>query len=153
MPSLCKEQVIDTTLERAWDFIRTPANLNLITPADLNFSILTDLPEEMYDGLLIEYLVTIPFMGKSRWLTEIKHVRPRCSFVDEQRLGPYRFWYHYHEIQEVSGGVRFTDRITYEAPLGLIGKIADEFFIRNTLERIFDFRERKLAELLREPLP
>ena len=50
-----KEQIIDTDLETAWNFIRKPSNLNKITPDTLDFNIISDVPDAMYDGLLIEY--------------------------------------------------------------------------------------------------
>ncbi|MFT5837357.1 MAG: ligand-binding SRPBCC domain-containing protein, partial [Candidatus Azotimanducaceae bacterium] len=95
---LYREQTIHTDLETAWNFIRSPQNLDKITPADMAFEIIGELPVEMYDGLLIEYRVGIPLIGKQTWLTELKHIRERHSFVDEQRIGPYKIWYHYHEI-------------------------------------------------------
>jgi ligand-binding SRPBCC domain-containing protein len=70
------------------------------------------------------------------------------SFVDEQRIGPYNFWYHYHQIEVEEDLIKLTDRVYYEVPYGLIGKILHLLFIRKTLNRIFDYRKEKLAELL-----
>ncbi|WP_372794019.1 hypothetical protein [Pontiella sp.] len=148
MYTLQKETVVETSMEQAWDFIRSPANLNLITPADMAFEIMTDLPDEMSEGMLVEYRVQIPFIGKQAWLSEIKYIVPGRSFVDEQKIGPYKFWYHYHEIRPEESGVRFIDRVTYEVPFGPLGKLAHALFIRKTLERIFSFREQRFGELL-----
>ena len=151
MYTLKRSLVVDTTVEKAWDFISRPENLNLITPEDLSFQIVSEVPEDMFDGLLIEYLVTIPIMGKQKWLTEIKHIKEYVSFVDEQRVGPYKLWYHYHKVEPVEGGVLFTDEVTYEPPFSIFGKIANSIFIRKTLDRIFDHRTVKFEELLTEP--
>ena len=148
MYTLKRSVVVDTTMDRAWDFIRRPQNLNLITPDDMNFQILSDVPEDMYDGLLIKYKVSIPFLGAQDWLTEIKHVREGKSFVDEQRIGPYKLWYHYHEVAPVEGGVLFTDEVNYEVPFSVFGRIAHGLFIRSTLDRIFNFRNQRFEELL-----
>jgi ligand-binding SRPBCC domain-containing protein len=67
------------------------------------FEIVSNLPEEMHEGLLVEYRVGIPLLGKQTWLSELKHIRERHSFVDEQLIGPYKLWYHYHEISKVEG--------------------------------------------------
>ncbi len=141
---LSREQIIATDLNTAWDFIRSPANLDKITPDDMAFEIVSDLPEEMYDGLLIEYRVGIPFMGKQTWLTELKHIRDRHSFVDEQRVVPYKLWYHYHEITQVAGGVRFKDQVTYIMPFGPIGEIARAVYVKSQLETIFDYRREAM---------
>lgn len=145
---LCREQTIATDLETAWDFIRSPQNLDLITPDDMAFEIVSDLPEQMYNGLLIEYLVGIPLIGKQSWLTELKHIRERHSFVDEQLIGPYKLWYHYHEITEVEGGVRFVDQVNYVMPFGPFGAIARAVYVKNELNRVFDFREKAMIRHL-----
>lgn len=144
MYHLEREQIIPTTLERAWAFMNSPRNLEALTPDDLSFEILTGLPETMYNGLLVEYAIGIPLLGKTRWVTELKHIREKHSFVDEQRLGPYAFWYHYHEICEVVGGVCFRDRVSYQLPLGPLGRLAHWLWVRRTLERIFEFRAEAL---------
>jgi ligand-binding SRPBCC domain-containing protein len=149
MYTLIREQVLNTTLAAAWDFLKDPSNLNRITPADLEFHIVSTVPQEMYDGLIIEYRIKIPLIGVRKWLAEIKHIRQLHSFVDEQRIGPYLFWYHYHELVDQGETVKVIDRVFYEVPFGIAGKVLHHFFIRKTLERIFLFRKEKLSEILR----
>ena len=145
-----REQEVRTTIEKAWDFIETPGNLNRITPPDLDFEIVSNVPDRMYNGLIIEYLITIPFFGRKRWIAEIKHIREPFSFVDEQRTGPYKHWYHYHELRETEDGIGMTDKVYYAIPYGILGRLLHFFIIKKTLERIFDYRFEKLEELLRE---
>ncbi len=123
-------------------------NLNDLTPPELHFQILSEVPDKMYNGLTILYEIQIPLFGKRRWLTEIKHIEQGTFFVDEQRAGPYKLWYHYHGVEACEGGVRFTDRVTYEVPFGIFGKLAHALFIRKTLERIFSHREQCFGQLL-----
>lgn len=151
MPSihtLYREQIIDTDITRAWDFISAPANLDAITPPDMSFEIITDVPKVMYNGLLIEYRVGIPLLGKQTWLTELKHIKEGHSFVDEQRIGPYKLWYHYHEIKEVDGGVRFIDRVNYVLPCGPLGGLAHQIYVKKQLQHIFDFRKEAMVQHL-----
>ena len=75
MYTLKRSIVVPTTMEEAWDFIRRPQNLNLITPDDMEFKIISEVPEEMYNGLLVKYIVKIPMMGSQEWVSEIKHVQ------------------------------------------------------------------------------
>lgn len=147
---LYREQVIPTDLKTAWEFIRSPRNLDAITPDDMPFEIITDTPDEMYNGLMIEYRVGVPYIGKQRWLTELKHIREGHSFVDEQRIGPYKLWYHYHEVTEVEGGIRFIDRVHYALPFGPLGAIAHAVFVNRQLKEIFDYREQALREAFAE---
>ena len=103
MYELYRELVVKTTREKAWEFIRSPGNLNKITPDDLSFEIVSDLPDEMFEGMLVEYRVNIPVIGKQEWVSELQHIVPGYSFVDEQKIGPYKLWYHYHGIEEIEG--------------------------------------------------
>ena len=147
MYTLEREQLVPVNLDVAWDFLKNPANLNSITPEDLHFTIISSVPDIMYDGLIIEYRVSIPMFGIQTWVAEIKHIREKKSFVDEQRIGPYKFWYHYHELQETDQGTKVLDRVHYAVPFGYAGRILHHFFIRKTLDRIFDYRKRKIQEL------
>ncbi|MEM1221142.1 MAG: SRPBCC family protein [Verrucomicrobiota bacterium] len=145
--TIYRNQVLDTDLETAWEFMSSPANLDAITPEDMQFSIISETPDKIYDGLMIEYLVQIPLLGKQSWLSEIKHVCEGRSFVDDQRVGPYKLWFHYHEISEVGGGVRFVDKVVYTLPLGPIGSIAHIFYVKKKLEYIFDYRATAMEKL------
>lgn len=148
MYTLLKELVVETTREKAWEFIRNPANLNRITPDDMAFEIVGGLPAEMFEGMLVEYRVKLPLIGKQTWVSELKHIRPLESFVDEQKIGPYRFWYHYHGIEDAEKGVRLIDRVAYQPPFGLVGNLANTLFIRKKLEQIFAYREQAFRTIL-----
>ena len=148
MYTLEQEQLVNADLERCWNFLKSPANLNLITPDDLHFQIVSSVPEDMYNGLIIEYRISIPVIGVQRWVAEIKHIRQNQSFVDEQRIGPYTFWYHYHELLATPDGTTLIDRVYYGVPYSIFGRLLHSLFIRKTLERIFTYRHAKLAELL-----
>lgn len=150
---LARQQRVTASMEQAWHFLQNPANLDRITPPDLRFRIVNAIPERMYDGLIVEYRITIPLMGTHSWVTEIKHIREGHSFVDEQRLGPYRFWYHYHEIRPAEGGVLLIDRVFYQPPFGILGRLLHRIYIRKTLERIFSYRRERLDFYLSGPSP
>ena len=145
---LCREQIVKTDIDTAWNFISSPRNLKKLTPDDLAFEIVSHLPEVMYEGLLIEFRVGIPLAGKQTWLSEIKNIRERHSFVDEQKIGPYKLWHHYHEIRAEDKGIRFTDTVHYALPFGPLGTIAEALYVRRMLHHIFDFRQEMLPRLL-----
>jgi len=144
---LHREQTIPAPLERVWDYFADPKNLNELTPPDMRFEIVAGGDVRMYAGQLIEYRVEFLRGLRSPWLTEIAHVREGSYFVDEQRLGPYRFWYHAHHFEPVEGGVKMTDHVTYAAPFGLLGDLATALWIRGRLDGIFDYRSRKIISL------
>ena len=138
--TLTRKQVLPISLEQAWPFFSTPSNLEQITPAFLNFHITSPVPEEIYPGLIITYRIAAVAGIPMTWVTEIKHVVRLRQFVDEQRLGPYRFWHHLHRFREVEGGVEMEDIVHYAMPWGIFGRLVHAVFIRSRLKRIFDFR-------------
>jgi ligand-binding SRPBCC domain-containing protein len=136
-----RELKIKASIEEVWDFISSPKNLKEITPEYMGFDITSeDLPDKMYPGMIISYIVK-PLMGlKTTWVTEITHVKEKEYFVDEQRVGPYSIWHHEHIIEPIEGGVLMKDIVSYKPPLGFLGSIANKLIIKNKLKEIFDFR-------------
>ena len=134
-------------ISQAWDFFSNPRNLSLITPPWLCMKILSELPDEIYNGLIIRYKVRPVLSIPLNWLTEISHVNEPHFFVDEQRYGPYRMWHHQHHFKEVPGGVIIEDIVDYVMPYGICGNFMHSLFIRNQLEKIFDFRASTLTKL------
>jgi ligand-binding SRPBCC domain-containing protein len=147
MHVLKQTQTLPIARGKLWDFISVPQNLNEITPPKMAFKIVGELPKSAYAGLLLEYKVKIPLLGWTSWLTEIKYVNEGYSFMDEQRVGPYKLWLHTHTLEEVTGGTKMTDEIHYQMPFGPIGSIAHFIFVRRTLKQIFDYRREKLDEI------
>jgi len=144
---LKQSQTLPVDREVLWEFISVPQNLNKITPPDMAFEIIGEPPEKTYTGLLLEYRVKVPLLGWSTWLTEIKYVEEGVSFMDEQRVGPYKLWLHTHKLEDVDGGTRMTDDIRYLVPFGPIGLLANAVFVGRTLRRIFDYRRVKMEEI------
>jgi ligand-binding SRPBCC domain-containing protein len=142
-----KEQVIPSTIEEVWEFISSPLNLKEITPPDMGFDITSDgLPQKMHEGLIISYRLS-PLKGiHTTWVTEITHIEAPHFFVDEQRVGPFTLWHHQHRITPHPNGVLMSDIVSYQPPLGPLGAIANAFFIRARLTRIFDYRRKVLEK-------
>lgn len=142
-------QFIKSDIHTIWEFISSPTNLEVITPAYMDFKIINKTKQsgKMYAGQIIEYKVS-PLLGiKLKWVTEITHVENNSYFVDEQRFGPYTFWHHKHFIKQVDGGIEMTDIVHYKLPLGFMGRLANTLFVKKQLEQIFKYRHQKLEEL------
>ena len=92
------QQVIKSDMNTVWEFIANPRNLKTITPDYMGFDITSEeVPEVMYEGMIISYKVSPFFNIKNDWVTEITRIRENEFFVDEQRIGPYVFWHHQHQ--------------------------------------------------------
>ena len=147
--SLKAIQTIPVSIEKAWDFFSSPNNLQAITPADLNFNIISQHQgNSMYAGQIIEYKVS-PLPGiRVYWMTEITHVEANHFFADEQRFGPYSLWHHQHHFKNINdNAVEMTDIVHYKLPLWFLGDVAHSLFIRKRLQQIFAYRFQKTEEL------
>jgi ligand-binding SRPBCC domain-containing protein len=144
--TLSQEQFIPAPLDRVWDYFATPANLDAMTPPDLKFKLVGEPAGPMRTGQLITYRIRLLPAIWTSWLTEIREVQDHAGFVDEQRIGPYKFWHHEHRFYAVPGGVRMTDLVTYDLGYGPIGELLHALWIRPKLERIFAFRRAKVHE-------
>jgi len=141
-----RTQVVEMPLEECWRFFSDPRNLSKITPPDLGFTVHSELPEEVYPGLMIRYTVSPLWRIPMAWLTEITQVEKPHHFVDEQRIGPYRIWHHEHFFGALEDGrTEVRDLVHYVPPFGPLGALLEPFLIRPQLTRIFDFREQQLA--------
>jgi len=144
MKKLKQEQFLPITLDEAWKFFATPKNLNEVTPDDMVFEIISELPDTMYAGLLINYRLKPMFNIPINWCTEITHIQEKEYFVDEQRKGPYRIWHHEHHFKTVDGGVLMTDILHYDIGWGIFGRIAGKMFVDRKVKSIFEYRNRTL---------
>ena len=60
--TLERTELLQVSLETAWDFFSNPNNLPEITPSGLNLRITSGAEEKIYPGMIITYTVTpIPF--------------------------------------------------------------------------------------------
>ena len=143
---LTTEAFIPRPRSEVFAFFAAAENLERITPAELNFRIVSPLPIPMAAGTLIDYrlsLFGLPF----RWQTLISRWEPDGCFVDEQLRGPYAKWVHTHTFREVDGGTLVTDMVCYRLPLFPLGELALPL-VRLQLQRIFNHRTRRISELL-----
>ncbi len=141
-------QVIPISLEKAWDFFSSPANLQAITPPEMEFRIISTYQStKMYAGQVIEYKVKPVLNIPLYWMTEITHVQDKIYFVDEQRFGPYTMWHHQHHFKEVEGGIEMTDIVHYKLPGWWVGDLLNSLFVKKQLSQIFSYRFKKVEEL------
>jgi uncharacterized protein (TIGR01777 family) len=130
--------LIDAPLPETFAFFSKAANLGLITPAAMKFSLQGGAPP-MAQGARIDYRVRIGPLPV-RWRTLITRWEPERRFVDLQESGPYRLWWHEHTFRAEGNRTLMEDRVCYSPPLGILGRLAHRLFIGPTLKKIFKYR-------------
>jgi ligand-binding SRPBCC domain-containing protein len=100
-------------------------------------------------GALITYRLHLHGVPIS-WLTSIQDWDPPHRFIDQQVRGPFALWHHTHELfPSGADGTRMRDTVRYAIGYGPLGELAHRALVRRDLETIFDFRARKVDDLLR----
>jgi ligand-binding SRPBCC domain-containing protein len=149
MPRLEFEVVVDAPREAVWAFYDDVLTLPRITPPSTRVRLLTP-PEPMREGA--RYMLQViqpPLPLPVRWETVIVEYRAPELFVDEQgAVGPFSYWRHEHHFEEMPGGDRtlLRDRVTYDPPMGVLGFVADELFLRRQFTAMFRYHHKKTQE-------
>lgn len=142
--TLSTELLIEKPIDEVFSYFSDAHNLVEITPSKMKLVVLTPPPIEMQIGTLIDYRLKLKGIPL-RWQSEITEWNPPHKFVDEQRKGPYRVWIHTHIFDEADQGTIVRDRVEY-AVLG--GQIVDKLLVRPDLQKIFEYRSKRLQEIL-----
>ena len=129
--------------EEVFDFYADAFNLERLTPPWLRFRVLTPPPIEMRTGVEISYRLRLHGIPMG-WRSRITAWEPPHAFVDEQISGPYRNWVHEHTFTVHEGGTMVVDTVSYDM---LGGWLADRLLVRRDLQRIFAYRQDRLAEI------
>jgi len=130
-------------LPEVFAFFADCRNLEVLTPPELRFRILTPDAHRVHEGLRIDYRLRI-WGVPVQWQSLISVWEEGRRFVDEQTRGPYRRWHHEHRFQADGDGTIVTDRVEYSVPFGSLAHV----LVRPQLMRIFRYRAARLAELL-----
>jgi ligand-binding SRPBCC domain-containing protein len=135
---------IAAPLPRVFDFFAQPENLARISPPSTRFRIVAGPRRRLREGDRIEYALRVwrlPF----RWRSRIEAWREGESFADVQERGPYKSWRHTHTFREADGGVEMHDRVDYELPFGILGRVVAGWLVRRELEKIFEYRAQAVT--------
>lgn len=145
--TLRREQRLPGPPDEVFPFFADAGNLEAITPSWLHFRIVTPRPIEMRVGAIIEYRLRLHGLPIA-WLTRIEEWDPGVRFVDMQLSGPYRLWHHTHEFEPDGDGTLMRDTVRYALPFGPLGGVARRVLVQRDLDRIFDHRVRRVAEMV-----
>jgi ligand-binding SRPBCC domain-containing protein len=130
---------VPAPLGDVFEFFSRPENLGILTPSNMSFAI-TSMSGPMEDGALIAYRIRVAGVPV-KWTTRIEAWEPGRRFVDAQISGPYACWWHEHRFEaDGAGRTIMGDRVLYAPPLGIIGRAANQLFIKSSLRGIFSFR-------------
>jgi ligand-binding SRPBCC domain-containing protein len=137
---------VNSSLREVAMFHDDPVSLVAITPPPVRVTI------ERFDrpvraGSRVIFRLSVGPIGV-RWDGAIAEYVDQKYFRDVQNTGPFGAWSHTHSFAAETDGTRVNDRVEYEPPLGLIGKLIDPILVRPSLAFLFNYRKKKTRELL-----
>ncbi len=84
-----------------------------------------------------------------RMTSRITALEAPHRFVDEQVRGPFARFHHEHRFEPSAGGTRMVDTITFRAPLGPLGRLAEVLALARYMPRLIADRNASLDAELR----
>jgi len=75
----------------------------------------------------------------------VNYARPEV-FTDRMTRGPFRFFEHRHEFHAKDGGTLMIDRLEFEAPLGVLGRIADRLVLQSHMTAFLGTRAQAIKQ-------
>lgn len=139
-------QWVPHPIEEVFEFFSSEKNLERITPKFLNFKVVNMSTENIEQGSEIKYKMKIHGIPAS-WTTTIAVWNPPHEFVDNQKSGPYKKWYHIHKFEELAGGTLLYDEVHFKLPMGFLGEIFGGLLVEKDVKTIFKYRQKIISEL------
>lgn len=143
---ISRETSVNKPIDEVFSFFAKAENLNIITPPELNFKIITPLPIEMRMGTLIDYKIILNGVS-FKWKTKITEWVPPYRFVDTQIKGPYRIWVHEHIFESQGNNTTVKDIVSYLPPGWILEPVIHKLAVKKKLEHIFDYRMEKIKSI------
>jgi ligand-binding SRPBCC domain-containing protein len=143
--------LVKAPLKRVWDFHADPVSLPKVMTGPVKMDVVhVDRP--LMPGGRIQTVMRVGPV-QQRWNLMLKAREPMKFFTDEQIAGegPMRVWKHTHAFEAAgsdSNSTRVIDRLEYELPLGVLGKLAGALFGNLTMRMMFASRAKATQRLL-----
>ena len=102
-------------------------------------------------------VIQIDVLGlfKKKWVAEHTVYDPPNLFEDVQIEGPFKSWRHRHIVERHSEGAVLRDEISYEPPMGFVGRLISPLLVESRLQKVFNYRHdvtRRWCETADGPL-
>ena len=135
-----------------FEFFADPRNLTRIQPRWARPRWIEEPPTRLAVGAVLDFQVPgLP----GAWRVIVREFDPPHRFVDAQVRGPFARWEHRHRFLEGPArdeagapvGTWVEDRVTYQLPMGTLGRALHALIARRRIRRLFDYRDRRLRAL------
>jgi ligand-binding SRPBCC domain-containing protein len=147
MPQFIRESRVEATPQVVFSFHESPGALARLIPPWEDVRLVQG-GDSLRPGSRV--VLSVKF-GPIRfpWVAEHTEYVSGRMFADRQLSGPFSSWYHRHFfLCDGAGGTLMRDVIDYDPPLGIVGRWFGTALITGKLERMFEFRHRRVREIV-----
>ena len=150
MTSIIIETQIRAPIELCFDLARD-VNVHSESAAFSNERV---VPPGRTEGLL-ELGDLVAFEGRhfgirQRFVARITVLKRPDRFDDEMVKGSFKWLRHFHEFFYNDGVTTMRDTLLWEPPIGIIGRIADQLFLRNHMHWFVSTKQNRLKQIAEE---
>ena len=124
MPVFERSFKVNAPLHEVAAFHDDPVSLVAITPPPVRVTI-RRFDKPVRAGSRVIFRLSVGPFGVTWDGSHCRSTSIRTYFRDVQNKGPFGAWSHTHSFAAEADGTRVNDRVEYEPPLGLIGKLMD----------------------------
>jgi len=89
----------------------------------------------------------VHFGIRQRLTAHITEFDPPHGFTDEMLRGAFKTLRHVHEFRSEGAGTVMTDTLTWTAPFGILGKLADSLFLKAHMRHFLKERNANLKQI------
>jgi ligand-binding SRPBCC domain-containing protein len=153
MKTFQNEFEVCSNIDRVWEFYTDLKHLEIISPTDIKLNLVECTDRRLKKGTVVCFDGNI-IIGV-RWCSRITFLE-KYEYVDEMihdgnKKPPIRLWSHRHIFELIDDNkTRVVDKIKFELPFGLIGKLL-EFYFETKLQKIFEHRVHATKKFLEGP--
>ncbi|MFC5702041.1 cell division protein [Cohnella faecalis] len=87
------------------------------------------------------------FFIRQKLTSKITEMKSPYYFIDEMMNGAFKSLRHEHLFEERNGMTLMKDILVFEAPFGMIGKVAERFVLKKYMKRFLEHRNFRLKIL------
>lgn len=137
------ETTVHAPRQTVWDWHNREGAFDRLTPPWEPMETVSAPPDLSPGGRRI---IRFPLLGpiKGRWIAEHTDLIEGELFADRMVRGPFKRWWHTHRFVEKDEMTIVQDEVSYEVPMGFLGRLFGGRMVRKRILQMFTAREKGL---------
>ncbi len=135
MPQIHLTSFIAAPIERVFDLSRS-INLHQISTVDTKEKAIAGVMNGLINKNETVTWQARHFFKTRQFTSKISEMEIPVFFVDEMIKGDFKSFNHEHHFRSTNNGTIVIDKLLFETPYGILGKMLNRVFLKSYLERL-----------------